>query len=370
MATLYEKMKLMKGLLTGDTAYIGPFYVTVDVTRRCNFRCPGCRYHSPMLNTTSPGDRSILDIPFSLAEKLFEEFKEMGTSGLILIGEGEPFLHPRLFDIILAAKDAGLHITLLTNGTLLNKTNVHSIIGSGLDILKVSLWASSAEEYEKNYPGTTSANFENIIKGLRILAHIKVKQKSTLPTVVLHHPISRHNFKKIDTMVDLVDTTGCHTLSFSPFKSRRGKLASAALSLDEEKFLCLSLDRMKKRLDSLPINHNIDQTLLRYEIGEEVRETLPCYIGWLHARIKVDGTVFSCNPCDLPMGNLNENRFQEIWNTSTYRHFRRKTLTRKGLASMSKHCDCGYCCHVEDNLRVHRLFRWFAPLKSLFNVHH
>ena len=32
------KWGLLRGLLNGETAYAGPFAVTVDVTRRCNLR--------------------------------------------------------------------------------------------------------------------------------------------------------------------------------------------------------------------------------------------------------------------------------------------------------------------------------------------
>jgi MoaA/NifB/PqqE/SkfB family radical SAM enzyme len=290
----------------------------------------------------------------------------MGTNILIITGEGEPFLHPRLLDIISAAKEAGLNVTLLTNGTLLDETRIQSLIDSGLDVLRVSLWAGSPEEYEKNYPGTNPTNFKKIIKGLRILAHLKAERKSTIPAVVLHQVINRHNFKKIDTMIDLANTTRCNTLSLSPLKSLQGRLSSFTLSPDEEKLLHFSLTRIRKQLDSLSINHNIDQTLLRYRIGEAVWKKLPCYVAWLHARIKVDGTVIPCNnPCNLSMGNLKENRFHEIWNGSAYRTFRRKTLTRRDLTLMGKYCDCGFCCHVEDNMRVHRLFRWPSPFVRL-----
>lgn len=34
MATFYQKTNFLKGLITGDIARTGPFYVTVDLTRR------------------------------------------------------------------------------------------------------------------------------------------------------------------------------------------------------------------------------------------------------------------------------------------------------------------------------------------------
>jgi len=127
------------------------------------------------------------------------------------------------------------------------------------------------------------------------------------------------------------------------------------------KYLCLSLTSLRKQLDSLSLNHNIVQTLLRYKIGDTVWEKLPCYIAWYHSRIRVNGNVFPCQRCDLPMGNLDENSFNEIWNGTLYRSFRKKTLTRKGLGSMGKYCDCRFCCYVGDNMKVHRVFRWISP---------
>ena len=68
------------------------------------------------------------------------------------------------------AKGTGLHAVLLTNGTYLDETTIKSLIASRLDILKVSLWASSPEEYARNYPGTNPDNFPRVVEGLKLLA--------------------------------------------------------------------------------------------------------------------------------------------------------------------------------------------------------
>ncbi|MFC1658837.1 radical SAM protein [Candidatus Omnitrophota bacterium] len=361
MATISQKLKLLKGLTNGEAACTGPFYATIDLTRRCNLQCIGCRYHSTQVRIPSAGDQSVLDIPFDLIKKVFAELKEMGTHSLILIGEGEPLLHPQMIDIVRLAKQSNFHTSMLTNGTLLNEANIRSLIDAGLDILKVSLWAASCEEYEKNYPGNNPNNFKKILDGLRLLAELKRKQKSKLPCINLHQPLNLYNFQNIERMVMLARETGCDMLTFSPFKARRGSLASSALSLEQERSLCACLRLMKKKLGSLSMLHNIGETLLRYRIGEAVWEKLPCYIGWLHARIKVDGTVYPCNPCDQPLGNIREKSLPEIWNNADWRRFRRQTITRSGLEQMAKQCDCGFCCLLRDNLRVHRMFRWVAP---------
>ena len=63
MVVLYEKMQLLKGLLAGETASVGPFYATVDVTRGCNLQCSGCPFRSPMTeDELPPGNQKTLDL--------------------------------------------------------------------------------------------------------------------------------------------------------------------------------------------------------------------------------------------------------------------------------------------------------------------
>ncbi len=99
MASLSNRVKLLKGLLTRDTAYTGPFYICVDVTSRCNLQCLCCPYHSPLSDNPVSGKN---DISFDIFAKLCQEIKIMGTKTIVLQGEGEPLLHPRVFDLISA----------------------------------------------------------------------------------------------------------------------------------------------------------------------------------------------------------------------------------------------------------------------------
>jgi len=128
MATFLQKMKLLKGLLTGEMAYAEPFYVTAEPTRRCNLQCLGCRFHSPKINIPSVGEKNILDISLDLFEALCQELRTMDTEGLLFIGEGEPFLHPIMLDMISMAKTMGLHVTAFTNGTLLDRDTIRSLL--------------------------------------------------------------------------------------------------------------------------------------------------------------------------------------------------------------------------------------------------
>ena len=117
--------------------------------------------------STSQTDFSTLpDISFDLFKKLCHELKAMDTHALILIGDGEPLLHDRIFDMLSVAKQVGFHVTLVTNGTLLDRDNIQALFDSQLDILQVSLWAGSEKEYEKNYPGVPLDFFKKVVESV------------------------------------------------------------------------------------------------------------------------------------------------------------------------------------------------------------
>ncbi len=363
MATLIKKLRLLQGLLTGKTAFTGPFHMMVDVTRRCNLRCIGCRYHSPVAHRPSPGNHDITDISWEMFAKLCEELRAWNTRNLFLLGEGEPLLHNLISDFIALAKEKGMHVTLITNGTLLDERRIESFFDAGLDILQVSLWACSPEDYERQYPGSDPANFQKVIDSIMTLCRLRKEKARTRPLVRLRHPINRLNFRKISKMADLALSTGCDEISFSPLKYTKGQLGEYVLSSGEKEELLCSLKTLAERLRLLPIEHNIAHTLLRYDAYTEPGAKMPCYAGWFHSSVRVDGTVTPCSPCDIIMGSFAEKSFGEIWNGAAYRSFRRQAMTAEGLSNLAGSCECEHCCFAEENLRIHKLFKPLAPLR-------
>jgi len=166
MATLQQKYHLFRGLLSGNTIKCGPFYVDIDLTTRCNLQCIGCPFHSPLLGDGA-GALKKNDLSPFLFTSFCEELKKMGTRLLILSGSGEPLLHPHLLPMIDTARRLGFKILISTNGTLLDEKKVRALIESGVEIVRVSLWASTKEEYQMNYPGVNPRQFERVLDGLK-----------------------------------------------------------------------------------------------------------------------------------------------------------------------------------------------------------
>lgn len=357
-------MKLLQGLLTGEYAHTGPFHFAVGLTSRCNLRCVGCRYHSVSAQRGKMNDETLTDsyLPYETIEMLCLDLRRLRCSTLFLMGEGEPLLHPRILDIVSLVKGMGFHATVITNGTLLTEEMAEGFIERGLDCLQVSLWASSAAEYEKQYSGSQGNNYYRVVDGLERTAAFKKQHRKTSPTVVLHHVINRHNFENLHQIVKLAASTNCNALSLSPFLTAGGGLDEYAVPGEEEEGLRFSLLRLKQTLGAHGLHHNIERTLLRYRVRREKGWSVPCYAGWYHARINSDGTVQPCGFCNVPCGNVKQKSFIEIWNDQPYRRFRKQALKHDSFPGDAEGCYCDYCCYAEDSLRVHRLFRYALPV--------
>ena len=364
MADLLQKFRLLRGLCTGESAGTGPFYVALDVTRRCNLSCLGCRFHSPESEQKIPGNDEDRDFPIEWAEQLFAEFEAMNTRKLFFVGDGEPLLHARIFDFIRLAKQHGISTTVTTNGTLIDETMARQLIDAGLDEVHVSLWAASREVYAQQYPGTNPANLMRVLNGLKILSSLKNHRSSRKPRIVLSNPINRFNYRETKEMVELAAEAGCDAIYFAPFKTNRGKLKRYGLSDEQQADLRIRLAGLRKRIRTLSLENNLDRFLARHT-HDPAHHGIPCYIHWFHARIKVDGSVYSCGRSTLALGSLKQAGFRDIWNGAAYRQERRLMLSPSGIAHRNEICDCEYCSYVQDNRKIQRQFKYLKPLITL-----
>ena len=362
MSNLKHKILLLRGLVNGEFAHAGPMYVCVDITRRCNLRCTGCVSHGSGEKRYIPGDYSVMDIPLPLVKRLSRELQGMGTRMVSLSGEGEPLLHKQLFQIITAFKQAGMHVTLFTNGTLLSGETTTALFNSGLDILKVSLWGNSSEEYGSYHKGTEPSSFTEILESLSTISRLKGEMGIKNPGVFINHIIARNTYVNIGMKVDLAYKTGCNGVLFHPFASWGSETSAEELAPKQITELYADLVRVKGRMDSLYLDHNIGETLLKYRLGKSAWRVLPCYTARHQARIRVDGTVMPCARCHDIMGNLVNQSFAEIWNGEVYHTFRRQGFGNGRLNVPVRYRYCDWCCTLKVNYRIHRLFKWIAPL--------
>ncbi len=350
--TVVEKDEIdhpfIQGVDHGKEAFIGPETVHIDITNRCNFNCIACWDRSPLVREKGVKDDYLQKtLSYEQVTGFIDDLAELGGIRFIkFTGGGEPMMHPRFADILtyLRNKDKYVEIDINTNFSLMNDRLLDLIIEKQVNLLTVSLWAATPEVYVKTHPNQKEAAFEKIITNLK---RITGNRNDKVLRVFIHNVLMSQNHHEVDDMLKLALEVGADEVHFTIVDPIPGKTDSLLLSHEEHLALTKSLQQIKPHVDRYNQYHEpgTDRTIQvtnfhefyskmsQSDVEEGVydkraADKIPCYIGWLYTRIMADGRVVPC--CKghrLPMGNLNNKRFLDIWNSPQYRKFRYNGLT-------------------------------------------
>ncbi|MDD5669199.1 MAG: radical SAM protein [Candidatus Omnitrophica bacterium] len=326
------------GIFNGRYAFKGPFHVQIDVTNDCNNDCIGCWCNSPLLEEKKvPLSTKKQTLPLGIVKELLEELARMGTKEIYFSGGGEPFMHPRIMDILEYAKQKNFVCYVNTNFTLLDKEKLSRIIDIGVDHLTVSTWVADPETYAKTHPNKDEKTFLTMLENLKFLNIRKRK----FPYIKLYNVIFNMNYRELKGMIRVAQETGSESLEFTLIDTIPGKTDS--LLLDEQQIaelqetaseIARGVDRTGAydgvilfRFDSFLRRIASQSDVGKATYDRNIIDTMPCYIGWSFARIIANGDVNACLKAHrIPTGNLYAERFSSIWNNTKQIEFRAKTL--------------------------------------------
>jgi MoaA/NifB/PqqE/SkfB family radical SAM enzyme len=183
--------------------------IIINLTYHCGNRCEFCAVAGRPLRHA--GKRRCIF--------LLEKYRRMGAHGVDFDG-GEPTLHPRLFEIIWAARELGYQsISVSTNGRSCSDRSFSSrLLLSGINNILVTLYGHNAEIHERCT--RTPGSFEETLSGIRNILRLKPERVSfTVNTVA-----SRHNYLYFGDMMDLLASLGAKRLNIqfiTPFGGAR-----------------------------------------------------------------------------------------------------------------------------------------------------
>ncbi|SPD68801.1 Radical SAM protein (plasmid) [Cupriavidus taiwanensis] len=102
-----------------------------NLIRRCNLNCRHC--YATSADTDFKGELGTAE-----ALRVLQQLHDARVPALILSG-GEPLLRPDLYDIAAHARALGFHLSLSSNGTLLDAGHAARLAAAGFDYVGVSL---------------------------------------------------------------------------------------------------------------------------------------------------------------------------------------------------------------------------------------
>jgi radical SAM protein with 4Fe4S-binding SPASM domain len=149
-----------------------PVEYIVETTAKCNLYCPMC----PRETHKQPKE----DMDEAVYDRLL---REAGATAehMMLIGLGEPFLDPKIFDRIEKCSAHGVYALISTNGTLLDEIASRKLLDSRLEHVTLSFDGATKESFEYYRKG---AKFERVRENFVRFARMKHERKSKMQVVV------------------------------------------------------------------------------------------------------------------------------------------------------------------------------------------
>jgi radical SAM protein with 4Fe4S-binding SPASM domain len=271
-----------------------PVEYIVETTAKCNLYCPMC----PRETHKQPKE--------DMAAPIFERLvREAGSTAehMMLIGLGEPFMDPAIFERIEFCHRHSVSTLLSTNGTFLDERVAERVLASPLEQITLSFDGASKESFEFYRKG---AKFEKVRGNFVRFAEMKRARGSRLQVVVQMVRMER-NAGEVDEFV---------------------RFWRAVPGVDQV--------RVKE-----------DETnLMRPDAGHAAGDWKhPCHYLWRGAAyVKHNGDVYPCCQSYMldgaPLGNLADESLADIWNSDALRGMRRAHAEgRAGEIDI-----CARCC--------------------------
>lgn len=271
-----------------------PDHIDLEISSACNLRCPMCY-------TITDDFRQKVKIglmDFELYKKLVDECAKYKPYSIRISFRGEAFLHPKIFEIIKYAKDAGIkEVSSLTHGGMLDEEKFRKLIDVGLDWLTIS-FDGVDETYNKI---RAPNNYDEQVAKIKRFSEIKKEMGITKPIIKIQSiwPAIANNPKKFyDTFNEIADQIATNPL------------------------IDYSEDRAK---------------------GAQYIENFTCPVLWQRLIIGADGQALLCVNDEMGseiIGDANKETIYDIWHGKKLQRAREIHLRHMGVKELwpCKHC--------------------------------
>jgi sulfatase maturation enzyme AslB (radical SAM superfamily) len=286
-----------------------PWEVYVQLSRRCNLRCAMCG-HEVWQSNSGFMEKDVYD-------RVLSECAANGIRRLtVLSGQGEPLLHPRIFEMLEQAVAAGFETHIVTNGTPLNPQRCQRLAKMGLAGIQFSFAGWDAASYESVYAGAkfdkTLANLEAMqtaVRGTRTDFFVKAVVSGDDWEAVSRRTREFLQSRGIDKVFTMAANNFGGTVQVGRLDQRHGVWSLKSLAHQRRMPCRLFLTAVGVFCDGtvtacgcydsnaeLKIGHIMEQSLADIRQGEAFRRILQAF------RSDDLAGVPMCGKCDDPFG--------------------------------------------------------------------
>ena len=287
---------------------MAPLYMGFDLTYECMCACPFC--NRPRMS--GGPELSIREI---LA--LCREFKKTGVRAVVL-GGGEPLMHPHILDILHSLKEQGIKVNLCTNGFLLPEL-ADELLKCRIDHITVSLDSVSPQKHDR------LRGVEGLYrKAERGIERIVQSGKGHRPFVRVRMVVGEQNLHEIPEFITQWEgrVDRCLIQPLHAHNSNRCVNTDPIQPIQ-------SVEKLRAILSDSRIGNDFYlRHLPRYLEDNVYFRHLPCYAGYLFARIDPYGNLYPCIAQHHRVGNIRQQALSTLWRSPAFNRVRKNYRTR------------------------------------------
>lgn len=315
-----------------------PLRIHLEVNDFCNLKCPHCPRENPMI------PKNTGHIPIEAIRNLTPWFKHATYVGLA--GNGEPFLHPNIIEILKIVTGAGATPSVISNATLWKKLDmVGQIAGLGPMLLNVSIDGGTKETFEK---WRLKANFEEVRENLRALREAKEKKGTPFPIVNVIACLMKDTIGEVEQIVDVAAEAGASVVTFQNMYPYNKLMDEARVHDMEHCRAAIMKARVRAqkhniRIDWLPMSVDVEErgteggsygfltaedadknghNGIGNQVNGKVRYHCDNIMHQIHVTVKGE-IKFCCFWTDGAIGDLTTDDFADLWNGPEWQKLRR-----------------------------------------------
>lgn len=294
---------LKKPLLWGE-----PAVVMIEPTNLCNLKCPLC----PSGNNTLERPRGFMDL--NLYKQMIDQIYRKAFM-VVLWNQGEPFLHPYIYDMIEYASRKRLFTLVSTNANV--EFDPERMIRSGLDSMIISLDGATQETYNRY---RVNGELRKVLNNLHKLQQVKQRRGSRQPLIRWQFLVMRHNEQEIPQIRKLARDYRVDDLEL--------KTVQIYSKEDVSRFLPRNPHYRRYKIKG-------DDFELKVGIRNRCRRI------WTNLVINWDGEVSVCcfdKNTTLKVGRFPGETLRNIWHSREFQQVRKQILTAREKIPVCRNC--------------------------------
>ena len=334
-ATPYSNLKIFAHAQQlndiGEGKRIAPIYIRIKPTNYCNHKCYYCSYADNDLGLRDSVNRQD-QIPWEKMQEILVDLADMGVKAVTFSGGGEPLVYPYIIETMQQILDAGIDLSIITNGQLLKDERAEVLANAKW--VRISFDSANAETYSRVRKLPLEA-FDEVCGNISQFSKIKRDNCELGINFVVNH----ENEAQVYDMAKMVRDLGVNHIKYTArvtkdlfeyhesFKqSVIEQIHRAKSELENERFKII--DKYEGDFDSALVFHRC------YD---------KCYINKIFTVIAADSKVYFCHDKayvkDGVVGDLSKQSFKDLW-------FSEKT--KKKYQEFNPQMECNHHCVYDD----------------------